>query len=113
MNGDEELARKLAVLRAAYIAESPARIAELWTAFARVQNGDLLALETLAGLLHRLAGSGGAYGLMRVTEEARAGEHVAHRIHESGRAPASNELSDLRLRIQNLAEAFASAANPE
>jgi len=113
VSGDEELARRLAALRETYLAESPRRLAELWTAFARVQNGELAGLDDLCGLLHRLAGSGGSYGLMEVTEQARAGELSAHALKDAQRAPTAAESQELRARIQKLADAFAAAANPE
>lgn len=113
MRGDDELTRRLAALRETYLAESPRRVAELWTAFARVQTGELAAVDDLCGLFHRLAGSGGSYGLMEVTELARAGEQSAYALKTAQRAPTASESDELRARIQKLADAFAAAANPE
>ena len=112
-NADDELARKLAVLRATYVADGPRRLAELWSAFARVQNGDVAALTDLSDRLHRLAGTGGAYGLARVTEHARAAEGSCRALMNATRSPAVSDMDVLRAQIQNLADAFAEADTQE
>lgn len=113
MSGDEDLQRRLAQLRDVYIAESPARLGELWRSFARVQNGDAAALAELSSGLHRLAGTGGSYGLMSVTEHARAAEQSVRAMISSAGAPSAADCAALRAQIQNLADAFAAASSPE
>lgn len=113
MSNDDELHRRLAELRAIYIAESPERLGELWRSFARVQNGDVAALVELGGMLHRLAGTGGSYGLMGVTEHARVAEHTVRALMTENRAPDPGERAMLRTQLQNLADAFAAASSPE
>jgi len=108
-----ELERKLAALRAQYLAESGDRLAELWRLFARVQNGDVPALAELGGALHRLAGTGGSYGLMSVTEHARAAEQTVRALADAARAPGPAQCAALRGQLQTLADAFASASSPE
>lgn len=113
MSNDDALNRRLAELRASYIAESPERLGELWRLFARVQNGDVPALAELGSGLHRLAGTGGSYGLMSVTEHARTAEQAVRTLMAAGRAPRPGECATLRAQIQNLADAFAAASSPE
>lgn len=109
---DEQLQAALGVLRAEYLAESPARLAELWTEFAGVQNGDGGALEALRTLVHRLAGSGGAYGLPVVTDSARAADQFCRAA--AGEVPLSKErVAGLRDLIQRIADAFHEASSPE
>lgn len=110
---DDELARKLAALRATYVADGPRRMAELWSAFARVQTGDVAALTDLSDRLHRLAGTGGAYGLVSVTEHARAAEGSCRTLLSAARSPAASDMDVLRAQIQNLADAFAEADTQE
>jgi hypothetical protein len=113
MAGDDELQRKLRVLRQSYVDDGPRRMAELWSAFARVQNGDVAAIADLGERLHRLAGTGGAYGLARVTEYARGAEAQCQAIRSAGRAANAAECESLRGAIQNLATAFAEASTGE
>ena len=72
---DEPLDESLLELQREYIREAPARIAELRKDLAAFRNGEPDALESLRQRFHRLAGSGGSYGLPKVTEIARAMEH--------------------------------------
>ncbi len=110
---DPALDRALAALRREYLADSPRRLVELWTTFARAQQGDRAGLAELKTALHRLAGTGGAYGLPAVTEHARAGESVAHDLLAGEAPPDEGSIATLRLHIQNLADAFAAASGPE
>jgi len=57
-----------------YIREAPERLAELRKDLAAFRAGEPDALNSLKTRFHRLAGSGGSYGLPRVTEVARAAE---------------------------------------
>jgi len=108
---DDQLAVAIEALRAQYLAEAPTRIAELWTEFARVQNGDAHALPALRTLAHRLAGSGGSYGLPDVTTCGRAMDQFCRAV--GGALPSSPQVADLRLLIQRIADAFHEASSPE
>ena len=108
---DEQLAAAISALRTQYLAESPKRVAELWTEFARVQNGDAAALERLRMLVHRLAGSGGAYGLPDVTDRARAADQFCREALSA--PPGTAVVAQLRLLIQRIADAFHEASFPE
>ncbi|MEO8478638.1 MAG: diguanylate cyclase [Gemmatimonadota bacterium] len=57
-----------------YIREAPERLAELRKDLAAFRAGEPDALDSLKTRFHRLAGSGGSYGLPRVTEVARIAE---------------------------------------
>ncbi|HPF60992.1 MAG: diguanylate cyclase [Gemmatimonadetes bacterium] len=57
-----------------YIREAPERLAELRKDLAAFRVGEPDALDSLKRRFHKLAGSGGSYGLPRVTEIARAAE---------------------------------------
>ena len=113
MSGDEVLQRALAGLRAEYLADGVRRVAEWWRTFARVQNGDAAALESLQVLAHRLAGSGGGYGFPDITSTARAVDAFCRSLRERGTPPDENEGSRLRDLIQGVADAFARAQAPE
>jgi len=93
-------------LRTAYLDESPARIAELEAQLARAGGGDAGAFAELARLLHRLAGSGGSYGIAGVTEAARAGEHLAERLAQPSAGAPPAELAALREHVAVVAAAF-------
>lgn len=103
---DDALAAALRALRAEYLADAPARLAELWSAWARVQNGDAESLARLQTLAHRLAGTGGAYGLPEVTETARAVDRACRALRESGVAAGPGEVQSLRGLVQAIADAF-------
>jgi HPt (histidine-containing phosphotransfer) domain-containing protein len=111
-DADEQLAAAISALRAEYLAEAPRRLAELWSELARVQNGDASALERLGTLAHRLAGSGGAYGLPAVTDRARAADQYC-RQHLGAGSRSAVEVAQLRTLIQHIADAFHDASLPE
>jgi HPt (histidine-containing phosphotransfer) domain-containing protein len=83
----------------------------LWNVFARVQNGEPEAPGDLRTLVHRLAGSGGAYGFPVVTERARAAEQLIDRSRAARFASA--ELAELRAHLQALADALDQARSTE
>ena len=64
----EELEQVLSQLRREYLAESPARLAELRKHVAAFRAGDPDASQVLVILFHRLAGSGGSYGFPEISE---------------------------------------------
>lgn len=108
---DNPLFIALRALRAEYLADAPRKITELWSALARVQNGEPDAVGELRTLVHRLAGSGGAYGFPVVTERARAAEQLIDR-HGAARF-AGAEVAQLRAHLQALADALDQARSTE
>lgn len=109
MSDDERLINALRALRQDYLSEAPTRVAELRAELQRLESGDMDGLRNLERLLHRLAGSGGSYGLPVVTERARAGEQDARAILASGSAPSSAEVERLRAHVEAVSQAFAEA----
>ncbi len=72
----DPVAEALRSLRRAYLEEAPARVAELHRATVALRGRDEAAETTLTTLLHRLAGSGGAYGFPAVSVTARELEQM-------------------------------------
>ena len=110
---EDPLFLALRKLRAEYLAEAPAKIAELWSAFERVQNGDREAAGALRTHVHRLAGSGGAYGLPDVTDYARKAEQLIDRALASTAGPSAVDLGQLREHLAGVADAFERARTME
>lgn len=113
MTGDDRLDAALRRLREDYLAAAPERVAELWTSYARVQNGGIPALEGFRTLVHRLAGTGGSYGLPRVTERARMADLDCRALLEAGGVVTPDDLLRLRKLVQDIADAFHDASTPE
>ncbi|MEQ8506565.1 MAG: diguanylate cyclase [Rhodospirillales bacterium] len=75
--GPEELARKLAQLAATFVAQIPARVAQMDVHFDAVVNGQgAEALEGLRAEAHKLVGSAGTFGLPDISREARSLEDI-------------------------------------
>jgi hypothetical protein len=108
-SSDDELARALRDLRAEYLAASPIRMAELWSSLERVQNGDAETLAVLRVQAHRLAGSGGGYGLPDVSAAARILDTCCRSLMEAEADITPSDLTHLRVLIQGVADAFARA----
>lgn len=72
----DPVAEALRSLRRTYLDEAPARVAELRRAVTALRGRDEAAETTLTTLLHRLAGSGGAYGFPAVSVTARELEQI-------------------------------------
>jgi HPt (histidine-containing phosphotransfer) domain-containing protein len=104
--GGAELERVLADLRRQYLHEAPERLAELRGALARAGAGSDAALKELRLLFHRLAGSGGSYGLDDVTASARAGEQLAYQLEQRGGRVSDADVEALTTRIGEVAAAF-------
>lgn len=70
---DSEFERKLRELRASYAAELPGKVREISSLWAAIRNGkdEPIALQTLQRQIHRLAGTGKAFGFSAVTDIAR------------------------------------------
>ena len=88
-------------------------MAELWTAWARVQNDGVASLDGLRLLAHRLAGTGGAYGLPIVTERAREADQASRKLLEAGLPLTPDDLQRLRALVQGIADAFQDATTSE
>ena len=110
---DAELERALRPLRREYLEQGRARIAELWSAFAAVQNGDAEGLAQLQVLAHRLAGSGGGYGFPEITRTARLADHFCRELKTRPSAPGQDDLTQLHALVDGIADAFARAQVPE
>lgn len=106
MTDDAELMRVLAGLREQYLAEAPERLAALRDAVDRARTGDDAALPELRLLLHRLAGSGGSYGLQAVTDAARAAEQEVHGLLGSPSPLPMNDATRLLDLVERVAIAF-------
>lgn len=73
--GDASIDEAFVILQREYLADAPARLADLHKDLAAFRMGEPDALESLRRRFHQLAGSGGSYGFPRVTEISRAMEH--------------------------------------
>ena len=98
----EELEQVLLRLRAEYLAESPARLAELRKYIAAFRAGDSDASQTLIILFHRLAGSGGSYGFPEISEIGRTME----RWLKSTPPPGPEQAGKLDEALERLARNF-------
>jgi hypothetical protein len=110
---DDALERALRELRAEYLAEATQRAAELWSALARVQNGDAGGLDALRMRVHRLAGSGGGYGFAEITRTAQDADAFCREVIARGGAPSAADLARLQQLIQGVAGALDRAQAPE
>jgi chemotaxis protein histidine kinase CheA len=109
----DPLAEALKGLRREYLAEAPARVAELRALLEPVLAGDRTALDGLRRGLHKLAGSGGSYGFAEVSAASRAGEQVARRLLESNEAVGAADGAALRESVEAVDRAFAQARAAE
>lgn len=103
MSTPEELFQEL---QREYLAEAPARLAELRKDLTAIVGGEADAAASLRLRFHRLAGSGGSYGFPQISVESRALEQwlVAHPT------PRSAECAHLEEGIAKIAAAFDEAA---
>jgi diguanylate cyclase (GGDEF)-like protein len=72
---EEAVDEAFVILQREYLADAPARLADLRKDLAAFRVGEPDALESLRRRFHQLAGSGGSYGFSRITEISRAMEH--------------------------------------
>jgi HPt (histidine-containing phosphotransfer) domain-containing protein len=112
MSDDAELLKILAGLRAQYLREAPERLSQLRATLAQARCGDGAALAELRLQLHRLAGSGGSYGLQDVTDTARRAEHVARELLDAGATLAPEDIERLQLLVEAVGAAFREAGAP-
>lgn len=105
----DPLAEALKGLRREYLAEAPARVAEIRALLVTALAGDRAALDLLRRALHKLAGSGGSYGFAEVSAASRGGEQVARRLLDSGAALAAADGAALADAVDAVDRAFAQA----
>jgi diguanylate cyclase (GGDEF)-like protein len=98
----DELEVVLAQLRREYVADSPARLAELRKDIAAFRAGEPDAAGSLRVLFHRLAGSGGSYGFPAVSEIGRRME----RWLKSAPPPGPDQAAKLDEAVEQLATEF-------
>ena len=110
---DAKLREALRLLRAEYLAASDERVRELWEMLDRVQNGDAAALPALRVLVHRLAGSGGGYGVPDVSVAARNADVRCRALIDAAVPPDAGDVTQLRVLIQGVADAFERAKTTE
>jgi HPt (histidine-containing phosphotransfer) domain-containing protein len=100
-------------LKLEYLAESPQRIAELRAHLAAAESGAAGALDELRRAFHKLAGSGGSYGLPEVSDAARSGETTAQSLLAASGTVSPGSLGELRSHIEAVAAAFGAARAAE
>jgi HPt (histidine-containing phosphotransfer) domain-containing protein len=105
-NGDEELERALAKLRAKYLAELPQRLADIRADLAKAEAGDAAAMQNVRLLLHRLAGSAGTHGFDLATSRARAAENLAAEVCDSSSTLDPAQAARLQGLVADLQAAF-------
>ena len=103
---NESLAGKLAALRAGFLARMPAELAALQAGAARLvgSEADRHELEELRHRLHKLAGSGGTFGLMQLSQQARTLEQrvsawlkqASIELDQSSRQQLAVDIADLQ-----------------
>jgi HPt (histidine-containing phosphotransfer) domain-containing protein len=109
MTSDDRLEALMRELRAQYLADADERVAELRSGLARVDAREPESLDRLRRLFHKLAGSGGSYGLDDVTAHSREGERATKRLLDAGAPPDDAALAELTPHVQRVADAFAAA----
>ncbi|MEO8031664.1 MAG: diguanylate cyclase [Gemmatimonadota bacterium] len=98
----------LAALRREYVADGPARLAELRKDLAAFLAGEPDAIASLTGRFHRLAGSGGSYGFDDISVISQEVEQWLRR--EDVVAPSQGLETRLSTAVERLSAAFDTAA---
>lgn len=106
MKGDVD--QVLEALRREYIADGPARLAELRKDLAAFMAGEPDAAESLKSRFHRLAGSGGSYGFDEISVISREIEQWLKA--SDAVAPTAENTGRLSRAVQRLSAAFDTAA---
>ncbi len=102
MSDENALQAAMRELRHDYLAEAPERLAELRADLEALQAGAAGSLTSLKGRFHRLAGSGGSYGLADVSSISRDMEQWLRTIPAAGAA----EVARIAEAIARLETAF-------
>lgn len=103
---DDRIDDAFVILQREYLADAPARLADLRKDLAAFRAGEPDALDSLRRRFHQLAGSGGSYGYPRITEIARG---IEHRILTPP-ALTPQDADVIEQAIQDLKETFDGAA---
>ncbi|HKV72940.1 MAG TPA: diguanylate cyclase [Gemmatimonadales bacterium] len=98
----------LAALRREYVADGPARLAELRKDLAAFLAGEPDAVESLTGRFHRLAGSGGSYGFEEISTISQEVEQWLRA--DPAVAPNPDARGRLSKAVDRLSAAFDTAA---
>ena len=105
---NDDLEKVLAALRREYIADGPARLAELRKDLAAFMAGEPDAAESLKSRFHRLAGSGGSYGFEEISVISR---EVEQWLKQTAAVPPTAENTGrLSRAVERLSAAFDTAA---
>ena len=104
----EDLERVLEALRREYIADGPARLAELRKDLAAFMAGEADAAASLKSRFHRLAGSGGSYGFDEISVISREVEQWLKA--SAAVAPSAENTGRLSRAVERLSAAFDTAA---
>jgi len=96
---------RLRTLEANYRAALPARLAAIEQAWRLGRSGDAAALAEFHGMAHRLAGSGGMYGLPALSEAARTLVDLLKPWLGSGKPLAAPTVAAIEAALVVLAEA--------
>lgn len=113
MGADDALEQALRQLKLEYLAEAPQRIAELRSLMAGATEKQPEALDGLKRAFHKLAGSGGSYGIPAVSETARVGEAAAQRLLQDSAPGEPSDFASIGTHIEAVAAAFESARAAE
>ena len=105
---NDDLEKVLAALRREYIADGPARLAELRKDLAAFMAGEPDAAESLKSRFHRLAGSGGSYGFEEISVISREVEQWLKQT--AAVAPTAENTGRLSRAVERLSAAFDTAA---
>ena len=115
--GPEVLAQKLAQLAATFVAQIPARVAQMDAHFDAVVNGQgAEALEGLRAEAHKLVGSAGTFGLPDISREARSLEDICtppgdleaiKQAFDTLKATIDSETASVRARVEGEPDAQA------
>jgi len=96
---------RLRALEASYRAALPARLAAMEQAWRLARAGDAARLVELHGLAHRLAGSGGMYGLPALSAAARSLVDLLQPCLGAGLPLAATAIARIETALAALAEA--------
>jgi chemotaxis protein histidine kinase CheA len=107
---DDTVAQQIAALRQAYLAQLPAKLAEIVTAIDDWRSrGDPDVLFNAYRLTHSLAGSGAIYGIAELSEAARAMELFVKPFAECKCEATADDLNTLSGHIESLRGVIARA----
>ncbi len=107
MSDDDSFEEGYARLRRRYVERAGERLDRVETALERLEGpGDVDELETIRGIVHRLAGSGETLGFPEVSEHAIAAEEVIDGVLEGDSSGGSIE-ERLARRVERMRAALA------